>query len=154
MPKRPAQPEPLKCPYNSRMLNSPEVIPDSQATFEEGGSCGPCPMSMPKPAKSGAEHRQDVAMAAAQVYSKRAKYNKDFDVNTKTGIDIAAEKVLIEEAQKAIEKKIQALTKRKEEFEKAVGEHKQREQEAQALLKEIDDDMLKMNEQITNAFLD
>ena len=110
-------------------------------------------MSFPAP-KSSAQHCQEVVEAVERLYSKRAKYNKDFDEITKKGINIAAEQVNIDAEREAIEKSLNALEKRKEELDKAVEAHKKREQESQALLKDIEEDMSRMNQDITNAFLD
>jgi DNA repair ATPase RecN len=110
-------------------------------------------MSFPAP-KSSAQHCQEVVETAGRLYSKRAKYNKDFDEITKKGINIAAEQVNIDAEREAIEKSLKALEKRKEELDKAVEAHKKREQESQALLKDIEEDMSRMNQDITNAFLD
>jgi len=136
------------------MICSPELeqIEDSQETNIEY-SVGPCPMSFPK-RKSGAQNCQEVVAAAGRIYSKRAKYNKELNEITKTAIDNAAEQADIDTERAALQKAIKALDKREEELDKAVEAHKKREQESEALLKEIDEDMSKMNEKIANAYLD
>jgi hypothetical protein len=149
----PKKADPKKCPYASGIISSPDQIEDSQETFVDY-SVGPCPMSLPKPRKSSADHCQDVVVAAQQIYSKRAKYNKEFDEITKTGMDIIAEQVEIDKAQEEIDKAIEALDKRRVALEKTTETHKKREQESKALLKEIEDGMCKMNEEIFNAYLD
>jgi hypothetical protein len=142
---------PFNCPYSSRMVASPPTSEDdSQQTAAGAGfSPGPCP-----PAKTSAEHRNEVLATAGRLYNKRAKYNREFDNIVRTRNDNIAEQTAMDEEQERINKAIEALEKRKRTHENAVVALKDREEVAKKQLDKIEDGIAKLNAEIKYAFLD
>lgn len=137
------------CPYKSNMVGSPEQIPDSQE--DEAGSAGPCPTTY---IQTSDEHRAEVVVAAGELYSKRAKYNKELTDILQMEQHNIKDQTELDLAQQTIDRAIVAIKERREKLEKAVETHKKREQEAQTVLQEINDGISQMNEKIRIAFLD
>ena len=141
----------FKCPYKSTMVLSPaNSDEDSQKTVAgRGFSPGPCP-----PVKTSTDHRNEVLAATGRLYTKRAKYNKEFENIIQTKNENTSEKMAIDEEQERIDRAVQALEERKKALEKAIGDLKDREEAAKAYLDKIEAGICMMNQEIKNAFLD
>ena len=125
----------LACPFKSVVVPSFQEVEESQTTQADNTS----PRVNPR-IRTSADHLHEVVSAATQLYSKRAKYNKESEDILKTGNEILHEQEKLHKAQEALDKAVEALEARK--------------QAAKAALDEIEEGVFEMNKQIMNAFLE